>query len=368
MDQAVETDRLDEVDRQLVHALVIAPRAPFTLFADVIGVSDRTIARRYRKLVSTFGLRVTGVLNSERLGWTDWVLRLQVTPGHADGIAQALARRPDTRWITLASGGTEITCVLQVRTAEQRDDLFLRGLPGSRRVTQITAQSLLRQYSPLEWAGLTSTLRPGQVTALRASVGHPENVPHHPLPVQDIEEDEPVSLHPDDHLLLAELASDGRASHAVLATALHWHESTVRRRIEELQQQQVLYFDVDVSEDFLNTREAALLWLAVEPAHLDETGRAIARHPEVPFAAATTGHTNLVVSARFRGTRHMYQYITARLTGLSGIRSVETSPIIGRFKAAAPAPPGSAAERPRPAGGPGAGKRDLVVEQRAIFQ
>lgn len=335
----METDSLDEVDRQLIHALVIAPRAPFRLFAEVIGVSDQTIARRYRKLVSAFGLRVTGVLNGDRLGWTDWCVRLQVMPGHAEGIAQALARRPDTRWITLASGGAEITCVLQVRTAEQRDDLFLRGLPGSRRVTQITAQALLCQYSPLEWAGITSALSPGQVAALRAGGGYPENVLRAPLPAQDVEVD-PVSLHPDDHLLLAELATDGRASHAALAAALHWHESTVRRRIEELQQQQALYFDVDVREDVFNAPLAALLWLAVEPAHLDETGRAIARHPEVPFAAATTGLTNLVVSARFRGTRHMYHYVTTRLTGLSGIRSLETSPIIGRFKQAGPAAPG----------------------------
>jgi DNA-binding Lrp family transcriptional regulator len=335
----VETDSVDEVDRQLVHALVIAPRAPFRLFADVIGVSDRTIARRYRKLVAAFGLRVTGVLNSERLGWTDWCIRLQVTPGYADAIARSLARRPDTRWITLASGGTEITCVLQVRAAEQRDDLFLRGLPGSRRVTQITALSLLRQYSPLEWAGITSTLQPGQVAALRAGSGYQESVLRALLPEQDVEV-EPVSLDAADHLLLAELARDGRESHAALAAALHWHESTVRRRIEELQQQQALYFDVDIREDFLDARLAALLWLAVEPGHLDETGRAIARHPEVPFAAATTGQTNLIVSARFRGTRHMYHYITARLTGLSGIRSLEASPIIGSFKQAGPATAG----------------------------
>ncbi len=334
----METDSLDEVDRQLVHALVIAPRAPFRLFADVIGVSDQTIARRYRKLVPAFGLRVTGVVNGERLGWTDWCVRLQVRPGHADDKAQALARRPDTRWVSLAAGGTEITCVLQVRTAEQRDDLFLRGLPGSRRVTQTTAQSLLCQYSPLEWAGISSTLSPGQVATLRASGGYPENALRDPLPAEDAEV-EPVSLNPDDHLLLAELARDGRASHAALAAALHWHESTVRRRIEELQQQQVLYFDVNVREDFLGARLAALLWLAVEPAHLDEAGRAIARHPEVPFAAATTGRTNLVVSARFRGARHMYHYITTRLAGLSGIRSVETSPIIARFKQAGPATP-----------------------------
>jgi DNA-binding Lrp family transcriptional regulator len=327
----VETDSADELDRQLIHALVVAPRAPFKLFADVMGVSDRTIARRYRKLVSAFGLRVTGVINSERLGWTDWCLRLQVMPGHAHGIARALARRPDTRWITLTSGGTEISCVLQVRSSGQRDDLFLHDLPGSRRVTQISAQSLLYRYSPLEWAGIASTLAPGQVAALRAAGGYPETAPH------DTDLDvEPVSLHPDDHLLLAELARDGRAPHAALATALHWHESTVRRRIEELTEEQALFFDVDVSEDILTTRSAALLWLKVEAAHLDETGRAIARHREVPFAAATTGHTNLLVSARFRGTRHMYHYITSRLSELSGVRSVETSPIIARFKQAGP--------------------------------
>jgi DNA-binding Lrp family transcriptional regulator len=334
----VETDSPDEVDRQLVHALFIAPRAPFRLFSDVIGVSDQTIARRYRKLGSAFGLRVTGVLNGVPLGWTDWLVRLQVTPGHANGIAQALAQRPDTRWITLASGGTEITWTLQARTREQRDDLFLRGLPGSRRVTQITAQSILRVYSSVEWAGYTSTLSAEQVAALRAAGGYLGSVAREPPPAQG---SEPVSLRPDDHLLLAELAKDGRASHAALAAALHWHESTVRRRIDELQQQQALYFDVDVDEEFLGAGMAALLWLAVQPAHLDETGRALAGHPEVPFAAATTGQTNLLVSARFRSTTHMYQYLTTRLAGLSGISSVETSPTIARFKQAGPATPRS---------------------------
>jgi DNA-binding Lrp family transcriptional regulator len=335
----VETDKPDELDRQLVHALFIAPRAPFRLLAEVTGVSDQTVARRYRKLGSAFGLRVTGVLRGTPLGWMDWLVRLQVTPGHADGIAQALARRPDTRWITLASGGTEITCTLQARTPEQRDDLFLRGLPGSRRVTQITAQSILYVYSPVEWSGFTSTLSAGQVAALRANAGYQGNEPRDPVPAQEAAA-EPVSLRPDDYLLLAELAKDGRASHAALASILHWHESTVRRRIDELRQQQVLYFDVDVNEEFLDAGIAALLWLTVDPAYLDETGRAIARHPEVPYAAATTGQTNLFVSARFRGTTHMYQYLTARLAGLSGIRSVETSPTLARFKQAGPAPPG----------------------------
>jgi DNA-binding Lrp family transcriptional regulator len=320
------------VDRQLVHALVIAPRAPFRVLADVLGVSDQTVARRYRRLVAAFGLRVSGVVNGARLGWVDWFVRLQVTPGSADGIARALAARPDTRWVNLASGGTEITCNLQARTPQQRNDLFLRGLPGSRRVTQMTAQAMLRFFSGVEWNGVTSTLAAEKVAALRA-IGSPSGaIPVHSAGPQVPVHRDPVSLRSDDDQLLAELARDGRVSHAALAASLHWHESTVRRRMEELQQQEVLYFDVDVDEEFLGVRSAAMLWLAVDPACLEDTGRAVAAHPEVPFAAATTGPTNLAVSALFRDTRHMYEYLTTRLTGLPGIRSVESAPIISRVK------------------------------------
>ena len=74
-----------------------------------------------------------------------------------------------------------------------------------------------------------------------------------------------VTLRPDDEVLLAELSRDGRATHAALAAATHWHESTVRRRIEELQELGLLYFDIDASEAFLGVQAPALLWLEVEP-------------------------------------------------------------------------------------------------------
>jgi len=56
----------------------------------------------------------------------------------------------------------------------------------------------------------------------------------------------------------------------------------------------------------------AALWLSVAPARLDEVGRTLATHPEIPFAAATTGPTNLLASALFRDTRHLYEYLTGR--------------------------------------------------------
>src|ERR1700742_149244 len=98
---------LDGIDRQIVHALAVDPRASFRTIAEVTGISDQTAARRYRRLAESAGLRVLGVAEGAALGWVDWFVRLQAAPGSADTMAEALARRADTKWVHLTSGGTE---------------------------------------------------------------------------------------------------------------------------------------------------------------------------------------------------------------------------------------------------------------------
>jgi DNA-binding Lrp family transcriptional regulator len=325
----VETIMLDAIDRQIVHIMTIEPRASFRTIAEVTGISDQTAARRYRKLSESAGLRVLGVVNGPRAGWVDWFVRLQTMPGGADAIAEALARRPDTRWVHLASGGTEIICTVQASTPEQRDALFLRGLPGSRRVVQISAHSILHNFTPKAWHGVRQALSAGQIAQLTQLVRTVDDGPMTP---------EGASLQPEDGPLLAELGRDGRASHAALAAAIHWHESTVRRRIEELRHSGLLEFEVDLDSRRLGVNLHTTLWLTVEPSRLDATGRALAGHPEVPFAAATTGPTNLVVTALFRDTQHLYEYLTGPLAALPGVTSAETAPIIRTLKRTGPVP------------------------------
>jgi DNA-binding Lrp family transcriptional regulator len=287
----------------------------------VTGISDQTAARRYRRLSESAGLRVLGVADGAVLGWVDWFVRIQAAPGSADTMAEALARRTDTKWVHLTSGGTEIICFLEARTQEQRDALFLRGLPGSRRVVQISAYSLLHDYTPGPWQGIRQALSADQIAMLAPGPDTPK------------QGGAPVSLSfPGDEPLLAELARDGRASNAGIAATIHWHESTVRRRIDELRRSGLLHFEIDIEGSALGMNVQALFWLSVEPARLDEAGRIVATHPEVPFAAATTGPTNLVSAGLFRDPQHLYEYLTGELAGLPGVRSVETAPVIRTLK------------------------------------
>ncbi len=60
------------------------------------------------------------------------MLRVRCAPDTALTIADALAKRPDTYWIGLASGGTEVLCLTRPRTRGDYDDLLLAKCRGPR--------------------------------------------------------------------------------------------------------------------------------------------------------------------------------------------------------------------------------------------
>ena len=122
----MESTILDAIDRQIIHIMTIEPRATFRTIAEVTGISDQTAARRCRKLSESAGLRILGVVNGPQAGWTDWYVRLRITPGSADAIGEALARRPDTKWVNLmrwrtASIGKEKLRRCRRRCLQRRD-------------------------------------------------------------------------------------------------------------------------------------------------------------------------------------------------------------------------------------------------------
>jgi len=170
---------------------------------------------------------------------SDWVVRLQCVPDAAAPVADALARRADTSWVSLTSGGTEIVCVVKPAEGHGRKDLLLCQLPSSRRIVAISAQSLLHMFrgGTEHWPGAMQALTADQA----AMLSRPDGAASPGGPAQ--------ALGPDDRPLLAELARDGRASYAELAHTTHWHESTVRRRIFELRAAGVLDLDVELCSD-----------------------------------------------------------------------------------------------------------------------
>ncbi len=302
-------DLVDSLDRQLVHALGVDGRAPFSRIAQALDRSDRTIAHRYHQLHAA-GLRVVGVVDGRKAGHVDWLVRIHCAPDAAASIATALSRRDDTSWVAILSGGTEITCITRVRTGD--DHLLLQRLARTPRINGVTAHCVIRDLAGVGgWPGRLSALTPEQIDVMRPPQAEA-------VTVELTDQDQP---------LLNALAIDGRTAYPRLAAATGWSESTVRRRLADLRADGILYFDVDIDPALFGYDCQAIVWLTVRPAELNAVAQTLAGHPEIAFAAATTGSTNILAFVVVRDLDGLYDYLADRIGGLPGVLQVDTSPM-----------------------------------------
>ncbi|MFE6938503.1 Lrp/AsnC family transcriptional regulator [Streptomyces chartreusis] len=315
----MESDVFDRLDLQLLYALEVNGRASFARIGEVLGVSDQTVARRYRRLCAEAALRVVAVRDPERLGQDHWTMRLRCVPDSAQAIAQALAKRDDTSWIGIASGGTEVIFGTRPRSPGDRDDLLLGKLPRTPRVLEIRAHQILHRFygGPSGWLRKFWALTEDQVEALR-----PEPVP----------EPGPARIDPDDEPLITALERDGRATYPELQRATGRSESAVKRRLAALLASGAVYIDVEYLSERFGYPFAALLWITTTPAALTSVGEALATHPEIAHAAATAGPCNILATAVVRNSADLYGYLSGPIGRLEGVQHVEASPFLRRVK------------------------------------
>ncbi|GAU67895.1 putative AsnC family transcriptional regulator [Streptomyces sp. NBRC 110611] len=329
---------LDDVDRGLIHALHIDGRAPLSRIAEVLGVSPQTVARRYQRLYAEAGLRVVGLVEPHHAGQAQWLVRLTAAPHSAQDLAQALARRTDTSWVKLASGGTEIIAVVHAPAAGTgRHPLLLHDIPRTAGITAVSAHYLLHTYlgGPTAWRGRASILDEQQRRRLtpRHRAGHDDE---QLAGIADLAAEFGTSgeLSDVDERLMTALQRDGRASHTELAAATGWSAATVARRLTALQAGGALFFDLEFDDALYGATTQALLWLTVAPTHLERVATSLARHDELAFVAATTGRTNVVAHALCPDPAALHHYLTRRLGSHDAIHALETAPVLRTVKGA----------------------------------
>jgi DNA-binding Lrp family transcriptional regulator len=319
----VKSRKYDQLDRRLAQALQLDGRLPFSRIAEVLGVSDQTVSRRYTRLRTEGSVRVLGLIDPPMLGEVQWLVRVQCTPDAAAKVAQAIARREDTAWVSLTSGGTEINCMTWSQVGQDSSALLLQRLPRTPSVVGVTAQCVMHTFfgGALGMATKSNALTEEQADALRptweAAPGSGQ-----------------IVLDDGDRRMLEVLGQDGRADLAELARAAGWSQSTARRRLAQLRASGAVYIDVDYDHRIFDLEARALLWLTVAPAELAATGQALTKHPEVAYACATTGATNLHAVVLCRDIHALYTYLTTRIATLPAVRQVETAPIMHSLKSA----------------------------------
>jgi DNA-binding Lrp family transcriptional regulator len=354
-------------DQRLVAALQCDGRLTAQAAADVLGIGARRVQHRWRALFADGTVRVVvpDAPGPDTPGAL--LLRIRVLRGRLDTITAALAARDDIPFIDVTTSGDEILAVAWTKPGS-RDPLVFRQLPSTQAVTSVEAATVLHPFRlASDWRhdALTPEERNALTPPARSVPAHsapPRSAPPPSAPADGIRTTPgraarttpppAAPLDATDRALLRALADDARLPAAALAGRIGHPQSTVRRRLARLTAEGSLVTQVVIDPRRLGLAIDANVMLRVPPDHLQAAGLALAAHPAVHGAFATSGPSNLYAALWVRDLAALYAFLTEDLAGL-GITHAETA-IVGQAVKrpggrSVTAPTGAVGKRVRPA-------------------
>ena len=140
---------MDELDRHIIQILQVNGRASNARIARDVGVSEGTVRRRLKTLVTDGIIKVVALPNPEVLGYdTEALVGIQVDPDKIDEVAQLLVVLKESSWVAVTTGSFDIFCWVTLPTSEELGN-FLKAvvgtIPGVRRTETFVSLSVRKR-------------------------------------------------------------------------------------------------------------------------------------------------------------------------------------------------------------------------------
>ena len=111
---------MDELDRRIIGLLQLDGRISNVKIARKLGVAEATIRRRVNRLIQGDVISIAAILNIEKLGYTtSGFIGLQVRPGKADDVADALAGLAEVHYVSVTTGGYDVFLWVGLESSER---------------------------------------------------------------------------------------------------------------------------------------------------------------------------------------------------------------------------------------------------------
>jgi Lrp/AsnC family transcriptional regulator for asnA, asnC and gidA len=127
-----------------------------------------------------------------------------------------------------------------------------------------------------------------------------------------------------DRAIIRLLQQNARISYAELSRATNIPESTVRRRMERLQQRGIIQFAMLAEPEKLGYEIRAMIGLRVELQKLSEIAEVLNDLDEVIFAAFLTGSFDVMIQVVVQSQEALVRFLTDKVARIDGVRSSET--------------------------------------------
>lgn len=277
---------VDEVDLALMHALQIAPRAPWTLVGQVLGINPVTAARGWQRLTDQQLAWVTcypgqGLATRHVVAFVE----ADCEPAARHRLVETLVRDPRVATVEVIASGRDLFLTMFIADLRALSRFLLDELsvlPGVRGTRTQLGTGIYAHGAGWRLDALNAD------QTERISRAAPPQPAGHDVPAPAVRE-----------LLLA-LGQDGRRSATQLAESAGASPSTIRRRLSRIEREQLLSFRCEVANVVSGWPVIATFWASVPPNDLGKTAQAVAGLPGVRLCTAVTGASNLIITMWLR--------------------------------------------------------------------
>ena len=135
-----------------------------------------------------------------------------------------------------------------------------------------------------------------------------------------------------DRRLITLLMEDASQTNVALARELGVSDGTVRNRIQNLLQQEVMQLVAIIDPWKVGHRIQIFSGLEVDLARAHEIANTIAELDEVTYVSFTTGEFDILMVAALRSQEELFNFLTIKLGRIEGIRRIRTNQVLKTVK------------------------------------
>lgn len=131
-----------------------------------------------------------------------------------------------------------------------------------------------------------------------------------------------------DRRIIQVLQRNGRANNTEIARTLDVTETTVRKRIAQLLDRDLMNIVAVPTPEAVGMNLSAIIGISVHLTALSATADALRRCAEVRYVGVAAGRFDIIAEAFFIDQEHLLRFVTDDIGPLPGIVNIETSIIL----------------------------------------
>ena len=121
--------RIDSTDERIVQLLGQSAQETSEQLAKQLNISSATVRRRLKKLTSSGLLRIVGVIDPSKFGLPlAALIALDVSHEKLESTLEWLAKQPEVRWVSTATGRFDIVALARFRSTDGLSQFMTKEL------------------------------------------------------------------------------------------------------------------------------------------------------------------------------------------------------------------------------------------------